>query len=330
MAGISRRTWPAGLVIAAVAAAGATLAGVPAPVTAATSASPATVMRQLDTLTGRRAELTVAIAQNRGRAAALTATVRADNLRARRDRADRRRSRGQLAALLVEQYKSSSPDSTAFLLAARSISDLISRSETLDRLSADQAAVIAAVSSDQAKVRRDLVAAARTRRAIAAKLAAVTAARAAIDSSITTQRALLARLTTPTLHAVNHEQARRKTLARDTGTPSAPTGGAAQNPQPGGGSGQTFTGEVTWYGPGFVGKPTASGEPFDPNKLTAASPWLPFGTMLQVTSLVTHRTVTVRVNDRGPFGRGVLDLSEHAAAVIGLSGWQQCRLEIVG
>ena len=116
------------------------------------------------------------------------------------------------------------------------------------------------------------------------------------------------------------------TPARHPPRPAA----TAQNPQPGGGSGQTFTGEVTWYGPGFVGKPTASGEPFDPNKLTAASPWLPFGTMLQVTSLVTHRTVTVRVNDRGPFGRGVLDLSEHAAAVIGLSGWQQCRLEIVG
>ncbi len=87
---------------------------------------------------------------------------------------------------------------------------------------------------------------------------------------------------------------------------------------------------MTWYGPGFAGQPTASGEPFDPNKLTAASPWLAFGTMLRVTSLVTHRSVTVRVNDRGPFGRGVLDLSEHAAAIINLSGRQECRLEVVG
>ena len=52
--------------------------------------------------------------------------------------------------------------------------------------------------------------------------------------------------------------------------------------------------------------------------------------MVQVTSTVTHRSVTVRVNDRGPFGRGVLDLSQHAAAVIGLSGWQVCRIQVVG
>ena len=52
-----------------------------------------------------------------------------------------------------------------------------------------------------------------------------------------------------------------------------------------------------------------SGEIFDPNKLTAASPWLPFNTILRVTEHRHREAVTVRVNDRGPFGRGVLDLS---------------------
>lgn len=313
------------MTLAVVAAAAAALPVALTPVTAATSASPATVMRELDALSGRRAELTAAIAKNHARADALAAAVRSDNLRARRDRADRRRSRGRLAALLVEQYKSSSSDSTAFLLAARSLSDLISRSETLDRLSADQAAVIATVAADEGKVRSDLVAIGQAREAIAVKLAAVTSARATIDDSIAAQQQLLARLTAPTLHAVQHEHTRRATLAHDTGTG---TGTGTQSG--GGGSGHTFTGEVTWYGPGFAGQPTASGEPFDPNKLTAASPWLAFGTMLRVTSLVTHRSVTVRVNDRGPFGRGVLDLSEHAAAIINLSGRQECRLEVVG
>jgi hypothetical protein len=328
VAGIRKPTWPAGLAFSVVAIAGATLSLALSPVTAATSASPSTVMRQLDALAGRRVQLTAAIAKDHARADTLAGAVRAGNLRARRDRVDRRRSRGQLAALLVEQYKSSSSDSTAFLLAARSLSDLISRSETLDRLSADQAAVIAAVATDEGRVRRDLVAIGRARRAVATKLAAVTSARASIDDSIAAQRQLLARLTAPTLRAVQHEQSRRQTLAHDSGTGSQPGGGGSG--QAGGGTGHTFTGEVTWYGPGFAGRPTASGEPFDPNKLTAASPWLPFGTMLRVTSLVTHKSVTVRVNDRGPFGRGVLDLSEHAASVIDLSGWQQCRLEVVG
>ena len=51
--------------------------------------------------------------------------------------------------------------------------------------------------------------------------------------------------------------------------------------------------------------------------------------MLRVTSTVTQRSVTVRVNDRGPFGRGVLDLSQHAAQIIGLSGLAGVRIEIV-
>ena len=97
------------------------------------------------------------------------------------------------------------------------------------------------------------------------------------------------------------ERHRRHKLARSDG----PTGGGT--------SSNVFFGDVTWYGPGFAGQTTADGEKFDPHKLTAASPWLPFNTMLRVTSTVTGRSVVVRVNDRGPFGHGVLDLSAHAA-----------------
>ena len=61
--------------------------------------------------------------------------------------------------------------------------------------------------------------------------------------------------------------------------------------------------------PGSPGSRTADGEIFDPNALTSASPWLPFNTELRVTNLATGLSVQVRVNDRGPFGRGVLDLS---------------------
>jgi rare lipoprotein A len=75
---------------------------------------------------------------------------------------------------------------------------------------------------------------------------------------------------------------------------------------------------TSWYGPGFEGNLTASGEIFNPWDYTAAHPYLPFGTMLEVCYA---ECVTVRVNDRGPYihGRG-LDLSQGSAAAIGLGG----------
>ena len=75
---------------------------------------------------------------------------------------------------------------------------------------------------------------------------------------------------------------------------------------------------ASYYGGELAGNPTASGEPFDPNDLTAAHPYLPLGTLLTVTN--NGQSVTVRVNDRGPYepGRG-LDLSLGAAQAIGLT-----------
>ena len=75
---------------------------------------------------------------------------------------------------------------------------------------------------------------------------------------------------------------------------------------------------TSYYGEELAGNPTASGEPFDPSDLTAAHPYLPFGTRLRVTN--DGQSVSVRVNDRGPYvpGRG-LDLSSGAARAIGLT-----------
>lgn len=73
-------------------------------------------------------------------------------------------------------------------------------------------------------------------------------------------------------------------------------------------------GHASWYGPGFVGRKTASGERFDPNALTAAHRTLPLGTKVRVTNLHNGRSVLVTITDRGPYvGRRVLDLSEGAA-----------------
>ena len=77
-------------------------------------------------------------------------------------------------------------------------------------------------------------------------------------------------------------------------------------------------GKVSWYGPGFHGKKTASGEIFNKNKLTAASKTIKFGTKLKVTDPKTGKSVIVKVNDRGPYIHGrILDLSEAAAKSIG-------------
>jgi rare lipoprotein A len=76
---------------------------------------------------------------------------------------------------------------------------------------------------------------------------------------------------------------------------------------------------ATWYGNELAGNRTASGEMFNPNGFTAAHRSLPFGTCLRVGNPKTGRSVSVRINDRGPFTKGVsLDLSHGAARAIGM------------
>jgi rare lipoprotein A len=78
--------------------------------------------------------------------------------------------------------------------------------------------------------------------------------------------------------------------------------------------GDTQDGKATWYGKKFHGKPTASGEKFDMRSMTAAHRSLPFGSVVRVTNLKNDRTVTVRINNRGPYGKNrIIDVSEAAA-----------------
>jgi rare lipoprotein A len=77
-------------------------------------------------------------------------------------------------------------------------------------------------------------------------------------------------------------------------------------------------GIASWYGHPFTGRPTASGEIYDPRLMTAASRTLPLGAVVQVTNLRNGRKVLVRINDRGPYSRGrILDCSEAAARKLG-------------
>jgi len=91
--------------------------------------------------------------------------------------------------------------------------------------------------------------------------------------------------------------------------PEVPTGQLSQ------------TGIASWYGPGFHGKATASGDVYDQNDLTAAHQTLPLGTRVMVTNLENGRSAEVMINDRGPFAKGrIIDLSHSAAQSLDMVG----------
>jgi rare lipoprotein A len=91
-------------------------------------------------------------------------------------------------------------------------------------------------------------------------------------------------------------------------------------------------GEASWYGPGFHGKKTASGEIYDQTKFTAAHKTLPLGSRARVTNVKNGNSVEVEINDRGPFVEGrILDLSRAAARALGFieSGTAPVHLELL-
>jgi len=94
----------------------------------------------------------------------------------------------------------------------------------------------------------------------------------------------------------------------------------------------TQSGQGSYYADKFRGRPTASGTPYRPSKLTAAHNTLPFGTKIRVTNTRTGRSVKVTVNDRGPHVKGrIVDLSKKAARKIGLveAGVAPVQLKVV-
>ena len=97
-------------------------------------------------------------------------------------------------------------------------------------------------------------------------------------------------------------------------------------------TGAVEQGRIAWYGKKFAGRKTASGERFDPAAMTMAHRSLPFGTRVRVTNLANDKSVTLRVNDRGPTTRDrVADVSEAAARQLEMikAGVVEARLEVL-
>ncbi len=89
------------------------------------------------------------------------------------------------------------------------------------------------------------------------------------------------------------------------------------------------TGFASYYGDEFVGRKTANGEIFSQSNLTAAHKKLAFGTKVKVTNLSNNKSVTVRINDRGPFVAGrIIDLSKSAAKKIDMVGAGVAKVKI--
>jgi peptidoglycan lytic transglycosylase len=107
-----------------------------------------------------------------------------------------------------------------------------------------------------------------------------------------------------------------------------PAGSAARPP--------VQVGLASWYGPGFHGEETASGEIFDQREMVAAHRSLPLGSVVRVTNLENGRRVILRVIDRGPYGRNyregtIIDVSKGAARRLGFvkDGLIRVRVEVV-
>lgn len=96
---------------------------------------------------------------------------------------------------------------------------------------------------------------------------------------------------------------------------------------------EVIEGRVSYYSDALAGHATATGEPYDPTALTAASRDLPFGTIVRIVRVDTGATVVVRINDRGPFGRRtrILDLSRAAAEALDMirAGVIEVRAEVI-
>ena len=92
-------------------------------------------------------------------------------------------------------------------------------------------------------------------------------------------------------------------------------------------------GEASYYASQFHGRPTASGERYNKNLMTASHKKLPFGTKVKVTNLANKKSVTVRINDRGPYvPRRIIDVSLAAATKLDMlrSGIAPVKIEVIG
>lgn len=202
------------------------------------------------------------------------------------------------------------------------------RGQAEQALAAQEAARLLLARAERAVALQQARAAAgeQTARQQAQQTAALDAARASLAASRASLSAASAAVTT----ALTPAQTRRSNAAATREAPvlalvEAAGAGYPQGYRP---TGQVQRGVASWYGPGFVGNPTASGTPYDPERLTCAHRTLPLGTVLHVTR--GNLAINCLVNDRGPYSGGrILDLSRAGSRALGFDGVAEVALEVL-
>ncbi|MEA2447907.1 MAG: rare lipoprotein [Actinomycetota bacterium] len=239
---------------------------------------------------------------------------------------------GRFIARAVEAYKSGPTSNVEMLLGARTVSQALTLAEAQVRAADKDARALDEL--EQARVDADEQQAAidqRKQEIVHAHLlmdAVVNTAQTTVDERRRVLEGVVAEIQDL------EEQARLAAAAAARPTAAflrllAPSGPAPDIPDGFVGTGVSFEGVASWYGPGFEGNHTASGDVFDSDLYTAASRDLPLGTWLFVT--YGGRGVVVLINDRGPYvDDRVLDLSHAAAEALGISGlgWIEAELLI--
>lgn len=231
----------------------------------------------------------------------------------------------------VEAYKSGPTGDLALLLSAQTLDEVFTYTEVTAHIAREDARALdeLVASKEAALATQDEIDEHKQR--VLAKTAAVVAVTSEIETGIALRRGVLRELTA---EIEQLEEQARAAAARSALPDQAlldllqPSGPAPGIPDGFAGTGVTFEGIASWYGPGFEGNPTANGDIFDPDLFTAASKELPLGSWLYVEH--EGRGVVVLVNDRGPYIDGrVLDLSRAAAEAIGIGGLGWIEAEIL-
>ena len=227
----------------------------------------------------------------------------------------------------VEAYKTGSVTRLALMLSADSLGELMTMAEATLNAGEIEGAAVAELEAARTKV-EDAQARLDSRKA--SLLAAQSKAQALsieTNDAISSRRAALAELVSQIeeLEAQARRAAQVAAVAQNVDVGAEllkilePAGPSRGIPDDFASTGVTFEGIASWYGPGFEGNPTASGQIFDSSLYTAASKELPLGTWLYVS--FQGRGVVVLVNDRGPYvDDRILDLSRAAAEAIGITG----------
>lgn len=256
-------------------------------------------------------------------------------------------AQAQFQERLVELYKRDRAGLLSVLLESESVPDLLARADVLERIAQNDEQIVSELNIAAADARfkqaqlEDLL---EQDRALKHEL---DARHEQLDASLAEQEQIIAKLTADEHDALARARQIAESAAQQWRQSSVPADAsvdqatASVDTHPGveflvsaympkhyRSTGQAFTAVCSWYGPGFHGRNTASGQVFNQYDLTCASKTLPFGTVLALSRGDRH--VIVYVNDRGPYVAGRdLDLSKAAAQALGFTGVEAVHVEVL-